>query len=175
VDQWCLAPSLMSFARQRLFDQRGYCHRVRMRVGVGGLAVLALVAVAGLMGGESSPVTIDHCYDHYTDRTRDTRCTGHWTRLGHRFTGPVYGVAVADDWQAILPAPRADGWDEVTVPDAARERPAVAVWGGALAVPRPVLWFVWAALVGVPAALLVLLARVVRSRRRPRRVAAPRP
>jgi hypothetical protein len=135
-------------------------------VGASGLAVLALLAVAGLAPGDSTRATVDHCYDYWGDWTpRVIRCTGHWTRLGHTFTGRVYGVDVADDWQVISPVPRADGWNELTVPDSARDRPAVAVPGGSL-VTVWVVWTVRVALAVVAAVWVLLVVRLLTARRR---------
>jgi hypothetical protein len=137
-----------------------------IKVGAGGLAVLALLAVAGLAPGDSARATVDHCYDYWRDWTpRDTRCTGHWTRLGHTFTGPVYGVDVPDNWQVIPPAPRVDGWNELRIPDAARDRPAVAVPGGSL-VTVWVVWTVRVALAVVAAVWVLLVVRSLTARRR---------
>ena len=135
-------------------------------VAASGLAVLALLAAAGLAPGDSTRATVDHCYDHWGDWTpRDTKCTGHWTRLGHRFTGRVYGIDVPYDWQVIPPAPRVDGWNELTVPDTARDRPAVAVPGASLVA----VWLVWTvrvALAVVAAVWVLLVVRLLTGRRR---------
>jgi hypothetical protein len=137
------------------------------RVGISGLALLGLLTVTGVAPGDSTRATVDHCYDNYHgERWRETKCTGHWTRLGYTFTGRVYGVDVGY-WPVIPPAPRADGWNELAVPENTRDRPSVAVPGASLVAP----WLVWAvraALVIEVAALVVLLARLTRTRRRSR-------
>ena len=141
-----------------------------IRFAAGGLVLLALASVTGLVPGDSTRATIDHCYNYPVDwEPRTTKCTGHWTRLGRTFSGRVYGVFVGYDWQAIPPAPGPHGWYEVTVPDAARDRPALAVPGASL-VTAGLVWTVRVVLVALAAVWALLLVRVF-ARRRPRQPA----
>ena len=146
-----------------------------IRFAVGGLAVLALLTVTGLAPGGATRATVDHCYNYPVDwEPRTTKCTGHWTWLGRTFTGRVYGVFVEYDWQAIQPAPGPNGWYEVTVPDSARDRPALTVpW--AAQVSAWLVWTVRLVLVVVAAVWLLLLARLVTRLLTRRRLRQPAP
>ena len=141
-----------------------------IRFAAGGLVLLALASVIGLAPGDSTRATVDHCYNYPVDwEPRTTKCTGHWTRLGHVFTGRVHGVFVEYDWQAIQPAPGPNGWYEVTVPDSARDRPALAVPGVSL-VTAGLVWTVRVVLAVLAAVWALLLVRMF-ARRRPRQPA----
>jgi hypothetical protein len=121
--------------------------------------VVALGLVAGFFPGSSSRATLDHCSVRPGDRTPgETRCTGHWSAAGITVTGRVHGIAAGSDWQVIPPG-HSDGWYEVAVPDAARDRPAVMV--PATAVAHPAL--VW--LIRVLLLLMVVAPGVVLARR----------
>jgi hypothetical protein len=152
--------SRSSTARSQLQEEA--TERMRwIRFAAFGLVLLALAAASGLAPGDSTRATIDHCYSYPVDwEPKTTKCTGHWTRLGHLFTGRVYGVDVKDDWQAIPPAPGPKGWYEVTVPEAARARAALAV-PGAAQVNAGLVWTVRVALVLVAAVWVLLLVRAV--------------
>ncbi|MFG2043786.1 hypothetical protein [Dactylosporangium sp. NPDC048998] len=140
------------------------------RLVVAVLAVFALLAVTGIAPGDSTEATVDHCYDTYDDHTtmqRYSRCTGHWTRLGIRFTGEVYGVDVPSTWQVIPPYPLPDGSHEVTIADSAKHQAAVAIPGAATVTP----WLVWTiriALAALAVLAVIALVRRVRSWRKAR-------
>jgi hypothetical protein len=123
-----------------------------------GLVVVALLVSAGFAPGGSPHTTIDHCYVKSVDwEPGETECTGHWTLLGRTFSGRVYGVDVPGDWQALQPS-RSALWYEVTVPDDARDRQALAV-PGASVVNAWLVWIVRAALVLAAALILVMIGR----------------
>jgi len=128
-----------------------------------GTVVLALGLVTGFLPGSSPRATVDHCYVRYGDWTpNETRCTGHWSTAWITVTGQVHGFAVGGDWRSI--GPRSDdGWYEVTVPDSARQRSAVAVPG--VAVVYPVLvWLIRAVMILVVSVSVVVLISGTRAR-----------
>ncbi len=137
-----------------------------MWIATGGftLFILALVAVTGLVPGDTTRATVDHCYVRWHDwEPRETKCTGHWTRLGRAYTGRVFGVDVPTKWRSLVT--RADGWNEVTVPDIARNQPTLAVPGAALVAPWRV-GTVRVALVIAVAIWLLLLGALAAARQR---------
>jgi hypothetical protein len=123
-----------------------------------GTIVLAVGLVTGFFPGSSTRATVDRCYVLIGDWTPDeTRCIGHWSTAGFTVTGQVYGVSVGGDWQPT--GRRPDGWYEVTAPDAAHERPAVAVPGAAVTYPV-VVWLVRVvAFLVVAVSVIVLVSR----------------
>jgi hypothetical protein len=147
----------------------GFEHTRSMWKWWGGWATVVVVLglVTGFFPGSSPQATLDHCFVRPGDRTPgETRCTGHWSTAGFTVTGRVYGIAAGSDWQVIPPG-RPDGWYEVAVPEAARNRPAVTV--PAAAVGHPVLvWLIRLMLLLMVVVPVVVLVRRVRRTRRPR-------
>ncbi|GAB3860272.1 hypothetical protein GCM10027610_100940 [Dactylosporangium cerinum] len=136
---------------------------------VGGLALAGGLAATGLVPGDSTQATVEHCSVRYSGspETRSTKCTGHWSRFGATFTGEIDGVEVVSFWQVIPPYPGPGEWGEVAVPDddAVRVRPAVAVPGLATVTPWKV-WSVRVALAVEAVSWIVLLVHLVWARRR---------
>ncbi|GAA4568174.1 hypothetical protein GCM10023176_22060 [Micromonospora coerulea] len=60
---------------------------------------------------------MDHCYVTYDRLERQhSRCVGRWTRVGLATSGPVHGVPVSTQWQAITTDPDENYEWEVTFP-----------------------------------------------------------
>jgi hypothetical protein len=98
--------------------------RMRLAAVVGvGLALGAVLSwTAGLWPSDQSRALVDNCYITYDrQEARHSRCVGHWTRGGHVYRGPIYGIDVKESWKVIdEEASSAYEW-EVTVPESVKQ------------------------------------------------------
>lgn len=145
---------------------------IRRAVARSGLvvAVTAMAYVAGVIPAPAR-VTVDHCYVTYDRLERqDSRCVGHWIRAGVAASGPVHGVPVGTQWQALTTDPDENYEWEVAVPESSGSHKALTVLTLAWVVP----WLIQVLLTALTVIAVGYLAWIAASRlRRPQPVDSP--
>lgn len=152
------------------------------RIRVGMLVVVLTAGVGwlgwglGLLPEDPTRAQIEHCYVTYDrQEVMTSRCVGTWTRGGHEERGPVIGVGVQPDWQAIS-EPDSAYWAEVSVPESERHPRVFADARQAWALSaRSVPWLVTPLLGGALIMALAWATVAVVPRRRNHATAAGEP
>lgn len=143
--------------------------RAASRIGL----VAAVVAIAYAAGVIPAParVAVDHCYVTYNQLERQqSRCVGHWSRVGLTASGPVYGTHVSTRWQALTTDPDENYEWEVSVPETSRHHTALTVLTIAWVTP----WSIQVLLTALTVTTVAYLAWTTGGRLRRRMVARQR-
>ena len=132
-------------------------------------AVIAMAYVAGVIPAPGR-VAVDHCYVTYDRLERQqSRCVGHWSRVGLTASGPVRGTPVSTRWQVLTTDPDENYEWEVTVPETSRHHTALTVLTFAWVIP----WSLQVLLTTLTVTTVGYLAWATTSRLRRRSVNSP--